>query len=77
MTKEREDMSNQPYRNGAFEIPCCADGWVAETRVPEDRPLNWVQTWMALLKFVERARTRKFAHIPKGRTIKDLKLDTP
>ena len=72
-------MSNQPYRPGAFEIPCRADGWVAETRVPEDRPLNWVPTWMrpgALLKFVERAHTRKFAHIPKGRTIKDLRLDT-
>jgi len=39
-------MSNQPYRPGAFEIPCRADGWVAETRVPEDRPLSGVPTWM-------------------------------
>ena len=39
-------MSNQPYRPGAFEIPCRAAGRVAETRVPEDRPLSGVPTWM-------------------------------
>lgn len=46
-------MSNQPYRPGAFEIPCRADGWVAEIRVPADRPLSGVPAWMRPAQLLE------------------------
>ena len=50
-------MSNQPYRPGAFEIPCRAAGRVAETRVPEDRPLSGVPTWMRPTQLLEALRS--------------------
>lgn len=58
-------MSNQPYRNGAFEIPCRADGWVAQARVPEDRPRSGVPTWMHPAQLLERLKS--FVVLPFGR----------
>ena len=49
-------MSNQPYRAGAFEIPCRAAGRVAETRVPKDRPPR-VPTWMRPPQLLEVLRS--------------------
>ena len=46
-------MSNQPYRPGAFEIPCRAAGRVAEIRVPEDRPLSGVPAWLRPTQLLE------------------------
>ena len=50
-------MRNQPYRPGAFEIPCRAAGRVAEIRVLEDRPLSGVPAWMRPTQLLEVLRS--------------------